>query len=108
MVTIGTIICYTPNIIFRSYLMQMVKQSTSGNTYDGTGKVLFAFFARIGVQLGSIINPFIYATTIPQFKKLAKRYLKRSFRMRKVETGSTPITGLKTPDFNSLNSKSAY
>ena len=108
MVTIGTIICYTPNIIFRSYLMQMVKQSTSGNTYDGTGKVLFAFFARIGVQLGSIINPFIYATTIPQFKKLAKRYLRRSFRMRKVETGSTPITGLKTPDFNSLNSKSAY
>ena len=108
MVTIGTIICYTPNIIFRSYLMHMVQQSTSGNAYDGTGKVLFAFFARIGVQMGSIINPFIYATTIPQFKKLAKRYLRSSFRMKTVETRSGPTAILKAPDVSSFNSKSAY
>ena len=87
-VTIGTIICYTPNLLFRSYLMQMVRHDTSYNTYDSTGKVVFAFFARVGLQLGSIINPFIYATTIPQFKKLVKRYMTFSLGMKTSETGS--------------------
>ena len=88
MVTIGTILCYTPNLLFRSYLQETVRQGKSGSAYDSTGKVVFAFLARVGLQVGSIINPFIYATTIPQFKKLVKRYMKKSVGKKNTETGS--------------------
>ena len=38
-------------------------------------QVFFCFISRILVQLGSCINPFIYATTIPGFKQIVKNSL---------------------------------
>ena len=83
LVAIGTVICYTPDIIFRSYIIEMLRQNKK--IYASTGTVLFFFFARLGVQITSIINPFIYATTIPQFKKLAKRNLRYFLRNKNDE-----------------------
>ena len=74
-VAIGTLICYTPDVIFRLYLADRRRQNLPVYTAGDTGTVLFYFFAKLGIQMAKIINPFIYATTIPQFKKLALKYL---------------------------------
>ena len=38
-------------------------------------KVMFCFIVRMSVQFGCIINPLIYATTIPRFKIMIQYYL---------------------------------
>ena len=96
LVAIGTAVCYTPDIVFRSYIIERLRQNLP--IYDSTGMVLFFFFARLGVQIAGVINPFIYATTIPQFKKLATRYMRRFLRT-KVDENSTQMR-LNTPDIS--------
>ena len=39
--------------------------------------MMFCFISRILVQVGSCVNPFIYATTIPGFRKMVKNYFVR-------------------------------
>ena len=73
-VAIGNIICYTPDIIFRVYLAKRRHLGLNLYANDETGRVLFYFFGKLGLQIAKIINPFIYASTIPQFKKLALKY----------------------------------
>ena len=106
LVAIGTFICYTPDVIFRSYIIERLRLDLPiyENTAVGTINVLFFFFARLGVQIAGIINPFIYATTIPQFKKLAKRYLSR-FLGNKSEEQSTQMR-LNTADVSTSKATS--
>ena len=128
MVTIGTLLCYTPYIVWLQYNMVMVGKKRSHEVFDSTGKVslnvcsnhyfklhdtrreriifgklenllvikiyhrnsfhykvLFIFIARILVQAGSSINPFIYATTIPRFKKSVSNYLGCFIRNKKTD-----------------------
>ena len=66
-VTVATIICYTPEIIFRSWFIATVQQNKRTGSI---GEVIFFFFARLSVQITSVVNPLIYATTIPKFKKM--------------------------------------
>ena len=94
LVAVGTVICYTPVIVFRSYMIVMLRQNKKIYGMYSTGTVLSFFFARLGEQIASVINPFIYATTIPQFKKLAKRYLRHLLK-RKVEERSTQMSHIK-------------
>ena len=84
-VTIGTIVCYTPEIVFRSWFIAIVRQGKPTGTTAG---VLFFFFARLSVQLASIINPLIYATTIPKFKTIVTRILRNSLLTKTNDTNT--------------------
>ena len=97
LVAIGNIICYTPDIIFRLYLAERRRQNVLLYANDETGRVLFYFFSKLGIQIAKIMNPFIYASTIPQFKKLALKY-------GKAKTGE-PNQQLRfnTPDVSRTN-----
>ena len=96
LVAIGTVVFYTPDIVFRSYVMERLRQNLPIYSQRSTRTVLFFFFARLAVQIAGLINPFIYATTIPQFKELATRYL-RCFLRTKVDEQSIK-TQLNTAD----------
>ena len=97
LVAIGNIICYTPDIIFRLYLAERRRQNLLLYANDETGRVLFYFFAKLGIQIAKIINPFIYASTIPQFKKLALKYGKRR------NSEQNQQLRFNTPDVNRTN-----
>ena len=98
LVAIGTVVCYTPDIVFRAYSWERLRQNLPIYSQHSTGMVLFSFFARLSVQIAGVINPFIYATTIPQFKELATRYLRRFFET-KVDEQSTKMR-LNTADIS--------
>ena len=96
LVAIGTVVCYTPDIVFRAFCWERLRQDLLIYSQRSTGMVIFFFFARLGVQIAGVINPFIYATTIPQFKELATRYVRR-FLGTKVDERSTMMR-LNTAD----------
>ena len=73
-VTFATIICYTPEVIYRSWFISIVRQKKRTGT---TGKVVFFFVARLSVQIASVIYPLIYATTIPKFKEIVATYMSK-------------------------------
>merc|ERR1712018_848343 len=95
MTTVGTLICYTPFIIWIQWFMVKVNQEKSHKILNSTGKVLFCFIARMGVQAGCIINPFIYATTIPKFKEFVNSYLRWS-KYTTVNTATKQTTTYKS------------
>ena len=103
-VAIGTLICYTPDVIFRLYLADRRRQNLPVYTAGDTGTVLFYFFAKLGIQMAKIINPFIYATTIPQFKKLALKYLQsrnsegnKQFRFNTADVSRSNYSSNRSP-----------
>ena len=103
-VAIGTLIWYTPDVIFRLYLADRRRQNLPVYTAGDTGTVLFYFFAKLGIQMAKIINPFIYATTIPQFKKLALKYLQsrnsegnKQFRFNTADVSRSNYSSNRSP-----------
>ena len=84
-VTVATIICYTPEVIYRSWFIAIVRQKKRTGT---TGIVVFFFVARLSVQIASVIYPLIYATTIPKFKEIVATYL-RKFAWIKYDKNNT-------------------
>ena len=49
-------------------------------------QILFIAIAQVLMQLNSCINPFIYAYSIPAFKKIVKQHFKRRFDCRNQES----------------------
>ena len=100
-VALWTLICYTPDIIFRLYLTERLRQNLKIYDQNATGIVLFYFFAKLGIQIAKIINPFIYATTIPQFKKLATKYFQNCLTSKNDDP--KPNLRLNSPDASRSN-----
>ena len=67
-----------------------------------TLQVIFCFTSRILVQIGSCINPFIYATTVPGFKKMVNNFSIR-YGCKKGEVSQ--LTQMGTTDNWSSNTK---
>ena len=52
---------------------------------------MFTVIARFLVQMNSVVNPIVYATTIPEFKKTIRNLLDKNWRKKKMEENYTTI-----------------
>ena len=67
--------------------------------------MVFAAMARILMQINSCLNPFIYASTIPAFKKVVKGYLvcKSDAKMEGPDHTHAPILARNTLQTNNTS-----
>jgi len=82
---IWLVICNVPYIAWYHWSLNLYMKN-KGKAWAGVEGVLFTAVARLLVTFNSSVNPWVYATTVPDFKKTVRRLVLRKTGLKLFST----------------------